>query len=467
MTSKIHKRTVSMAAFACLLLCLFAGYSQVMAQDEDRPRERSGDDGRFKDQAATEIVSFEPHMFAADSGLVRVDILYRVRFDFFVFTRDFSTDTSSYRAHGELLIELIDSTDTSISRKVQAISLKAPDNESTHLRFRYYQGAASFLVRPGRFTTVYHLEDKESRREFGDRRQVIRVLPFRPDAIIRSTLLFVQPSTQPSAQRSFTALNDNNAAEFSKNTGTFITLKDRDTAVSVRYSVTQFLPEGKERAVAQEETTAAVTVFRHSLLRLDPANTENIEYRLDSNAAMATVYFPVLTSRLKQGRYIMHIHITAGDTASLSREFSIHWNDMPLSLYDLDFAVSAMRYITTDSEYDDLRSGNKEARIKKFEEFWGKRNTAPGSAYNEMMTVYFQRVDYAFVTFRTLKEENGVLTDRGRIYILCGKPTKIERSLAPGGPPKEIWTYASLNKEFIFEDSSRQGNYKLIASGTK
>jgi len=83
------------------------------------------------------------------------------------------------------------------------------------------------------------------------------------------------------------------------------------------------------------------------------------------------------------------------------------------------------------------------------------------------MTVYFQRVDYAFVTFRTLKEENGVLTDRGRIYILCGKPTKIERSLAPGGPPKEIWTYASLNKEFIFEDSSRQGNYKLIASGTK
>jgi GWxTD domain-containing protein len=84
-----------------------------------------------------------------------------------------------------------------------------------------------------------------------------------------------------------------------------------------------------------------------------------------------------------------------------------------------------------------------------------------------MMTVYFQRVDYAFANFRTLKEENGALTDRGKIYILYGKPSNVERSLAPGGPPKETWTYGSLNREFIFEDPSRQGNYKLIASGTK
>jgi len=467
MISKTHKRSVEVVAFAWLLLFLLSGFSQLRAQDEDRPRDRSGDDGRFREQAAMDIVSFEPHMFAADSAVVRVDILYRVRFDFFVFTRDFSTDAPMYRAHGELLIELIDSTDTSISRKVQAISLSAPDNESTHLRFSYYQGTASFLVHPGRFTSVYRIEDKESKREFGDRKQVLRVLPFRAEAIVQSTLLFVEPSNQPSSQKSFTALNDNNSAEFSKNTGAFITLKNQDTPVSVRYSITQFLPEGKDRPGAQEESTATATVFPHSLLRLDQSKTEKVEYILDSSAATSTVYFPIATAHLKQGRYVLHIHLAAGDTASLSKEFSIHWNDMPLSLYDLDFAVTAMRYITTDSEYDDLRSGNKETRIKKFEEFWGKRNTVPGSAFNEMMTVYFQRVDYAFATFRTLKEENGVLTDRGRIYILYGKPSKVERTLAPGGPPKETWTYTSLNKEFIFEDPSRQGNYKLIASGTK
>ena len=450
---------------ACGLLCLLAGFSPLQAQDEERAQ--FGEGGRSRERSSMDVVSFEPHMFAADSGLVRVDVLYRVRFDFFVFIRDFSTNVPSYRAHGELLIELIDSTDTSVSRKVQAISLDVPDNEVTQLRLRYYQGAASFVVHPGRLTTVYHLEDNESRREFGDRKQILRIVPFRPDAVVRSTALFVEPTSQPLSERSFTALNDNNAAEFSKNTGTFLTIKDENAPVTVRYSLTQFLLEDKERIVVQEETTVTATVFHHSMLRLVQTNSANVEYVLDSSATMAAVYFPLMTSDLKQGEYTTRIRIFANDTATVNKDFSIRWRDMPLSLYDLDFAVTAMRYITTDSEYDDLRSGNRETRIKKFEEFWAKRNKVPGAAYNEMMAVYFQRVDYAFANFRTLKEENGVLTDRGRIYILYGKPSNVERSLAPGGPPREVWTYAWLNKEFIFEDPSRQGNYKLIASGTK
>ena len=466
MTSTMHRSRTGVYFFACVL-CLIAALSPLRAQDEERPRERSGDDGRFREQSAMDVVSFEPHMFAADSGLVRVDILYRVRFDFFVFTRDVSAEGPSYRAHGELLIELIDSTDTSISRKVQAISLKASDNESIHLRLHYYQGTASFVVHPGRFTSVYHIEDKESQREFGDRKQILHVLPFPSEALVQSTVLFVEPANQPLSEQNFTAMNDNNAAQFSKNAGAFIMLKGGDAPVTIRYSLAQFQLEGKERSVVQEETTATAAVFRHSLLRLEQTNTENVVYALDSNAATTMVYFPLLTSRLKQGRYIAHIHISAGDTATVAKEFSIHWNDMPLSLYDLDFAVTAMRYITTDSEYDDLRSGNRESRIRKFEEFWAKRNTASGAAYNEMMTVYFQRVDYAFVNFRTLKEENGALMDRGKIYILYGKPSNVERSLAPGAPPKETWTYGSLKKEFIFEDPSRQGNYKLIESGNK
>ena len=277
MVSNMHRSGIGFYFVVCVL-CLLAAFSQLRAQEEERPRERSGDDGRFREQTTMDVVSFEPHMFAADSGLVRVDILYRVRFDFFVFTRDFSADGPSYRAHGELLIELIDSTDTSISRKVQAMSLKAQDNESTHLRLRYYQGTASFVVHPGRFTSVYHIEDKESQREFGDRKQILHVLPFQPHALVQSTILFVEPVSQPLSERSFTALNDNNAAQFSKNTGTFITLKDEDAPLTIRYSLTQFQLEGKERSVAQEETTATATVFRHSLLRLEQTNSENVGY---------------------------------------------------------------------------------------------------------------------------------------------------------------------------------------------
>ena len=467
MTLNLRRDRFDLFLAVALLLFLSAGFSPLRSQDEDRPRERYGEESRSREQSAQDVVSFESHMFAADSGMVRVDILYRVRYDFFVFTRDFSSDGPVYRAHGELLIELIDSTDTSVSRKVQAISLQSDDYETTQLRLRYYQGAASFLVHPGRFTSLYHMEDKESRREFGDRRQILHVVPFRANALVRSSILFVEAAADPAAVKKFTAINDNHSTQLSKNAGTFVVLKDGDAPPTVRYSLTRFLPEEKDRTIIQEDTEAIATVFRHSVPGLAQTDGDKVEFQLDSSATMETVYFTLATSRLKQGRYAAYIHISAGDTATVHGEFSVRWTDMPLSLYDLDFAVTAMRYITTDSEYDDLRSGSRESRIKKFEDFWAKRNTVPGSAYNEMMAVYFGRVDYAFTNFRTLKEENGALTDRGKVYILYGKPSSIERSLAPGGPPKETWIYASLNRQFIFEDPSRQGNYKLIESGTR
>jgi GWxTD domain-containing protein len=467
MTSSSRSSRIGFSSVVALMLFLSGFIAPLYSQDEDRPRERYGEESRSREQSAQDVISFESHTFAADSGMVRIDILYRVRYDFFVFTRDFSSDGPVYRAHGELLIELIDSTDTSVSRKVQAISLQSDDNESTQLRLHYYQGAASFVVHPGRFTSLYHMEDKESRREFGDRRQILHVAPFKSQALVQSSPFFVDAVADPSAVKQFTAINDNNATQLSKNAGTFIILKDGDAPPSVRYSLTQFLPEGKDRTMIQEDTEATATVFRHAVPRLAQTTGDKVAFELDSSATMETVYFTLATSRLKQGRYAAHIHVSAGDTATVNREFSVRWTDMPLSLYDLDFAVIAMRYITTDSEYDDLRSGSRESRIKKFEDFWAKRNTVPGSAYNEMMAVYFRRVDYTFTNFRTLKEENGALTDRGKVYILYGKPSSIERSLAPGGPPKETWIYSMLNRQFIFEDPSRQGNYKLIESGTR
>ncbi|MCX6136970.1 MAG: GWxTD domain-containing protein, partial [Ignavibacteriales bacterium] len=64
---------------------------------------------------------------------------------------------------------------------------------------------------------------------------------------------------------------------------------------------------------------------------------------------------------------------------------------------------------------------------------------------------------------RTIKNDNGVATDRGRVSILYGSPSTVERSLDPGKAPREIWKYPSLGKTFVFEDQTRQGDYTLIA----
>jgi GWxTD domain-containing protein len=461
MTSNMFSRVTG------LLFALFALILPSGAQEIEQSRERGGETGQFRERSGVDIVSFEPHMFIAESGQVRVDILYRIRYDFFVFTRDATSSTPWYRALGDVLIELTDSTETGVSRKVHSIGMKAANNEIQKLRGEYYQGAASFIVHPGRFTALYRVEDKESKREFVNKKEILQVLPFPNKSVVQSTVLFVEPVDNPWLAHNFTALNFNNAANFSKNTGAFITVSNTDVTPTVRYSLTQILPEGKERVVVQKDTNVAATLFPNSILALDPTSSTTVEYFLDTTRATASIYFPLATARLKQGRYIAQIHISAPETSTVSQEFSIRWNDMPLSLFDLDFAITAMRYIATDDEFDELQSGNRAKRIKTFETFWGKRAPSSATAYNQVMAEYYRRVDYAFINFRTLKEDNGVLTDRGRIYILNGKPSDIERVFAPGGPPTEIWTYASPKKRYIFEDPSRQGNYKLISTETK
>ena len=370
MTSNIFSRVTG------LLFALTAFVLPGSAQEMEQPRERGGETGQFRERSGVDIVSFEPHMFTDESGHVRVDILYRIRYDFFVFTRDAASNTPWYRAYGDVLIELTDSTETGVSRKVHSIGMKAANNENQRLRGEYYQGAASFIVHPGRFTTFYRVEDKESKREFVSKKEILRVLPFPNKSVVQSTVSFVEPVENPGLARSFTALNFNNATIFSKNTGAFITVSNTEVTPTVRYSLTQILPEGKERVVVQKDTTVAATLFPNSILALDPTSSNTVEYFLDTTKATASIYFPLATARLKQGRYIAQIHISAPEPSTVSHEFSIRWNDMPLSLFDLDFAITAMRYIATDDEFEELQSGNRTKRIKTFEAFWEKRATA-------------------------------------------------------------------------------------------
>jgi GWxTD domain-containing protein len=143
-----------------------------------------------------------------------------------------------------------------------------------------------------------------------------------------------------------------------------------------------------------------------------------------------------------------------------TRNFSVHISGVPSSVTDLELAIRELKYIASGEENRRLRSATPEERERLFRDFWKRRDPTPATEENELLSEYYVRVEYANEQFSTHRK--GWETDRGRIYILYGEPTQIERHpFDAESRPYEIWYYHNLNKRFVFVDYSGFGDYTL------
>lgn len=173
------------------------------------------------------------------------------------------------------------------------------------------------------------------------------------------------------------------------------------------------------------------------------------------------------TERMPQGRYIVRIE-AASDTAG-----GIVWSDRVIELRygasssifaDITRAIRQLRYIATQAEIDSMLAKPTDAeRRTAFEQFWKEHDPTPGTLRNEAFEEYYARVDYANRNFRSYTE--GWLTDMGMVYIVLGEPSSVERRVNPyDNRSIIIWTYAQLNRRYIFIDNTGFGDYRLSPS---
>ena len=138
-----------------------------------------------------------------------------------------------------------------------------------------------------------------------------------------------------------------------------------------------------------------------------------------------------------------------------------------------------VRYIITDEERAAFKQlSNDEERDNFIEAFWARRDPTPDTVENEYKEEHYARIAYANEHFAA--GIPGWKTDRGRMYIMYGKPDEIdshpsggtyERPMEEGGGetstyPFETWRYRYLEgvgQEIIIEfvDTCMCGDYHM------
>ncbi len=426
---------------ACLLLAAF----QTAAQPE-----RSEPRIRYGSRLYAELV---PGL-SDSADFARVDLLLRVSYDFMIFERDvFSQPDSSFRGGVDVSINLkrdgvfIGSTNMGASVATAAYT-------ETERRDQYLLLQKTMHLTPGAYEAVIVVSDRRSRRE----QTILRLFTAqRFDAGLIGPPLAVE--RMEGSESDLRAVGYSGSLPFAAMT-TLAIPAPVDHQGEWRFILER---RGYARDVVFDATLQPVRVLRQMALRKADGAVEQFDFGPCNACPGQYMLFELPFDSVDAGAYTLRVSSSyQGKVDSASVETEMFWRDMPYTLNDLASAVDAMRHILTREQLEAMKDGDEAFTRQQFRRYWNERDPSPGTAYNELMTEYFRRVDQAYLKFRTLYESDGVTTDRGKVYILFGPPEETQRVMNRDEPPMEIWYYPSLSKTFRFVDTQRNGNMRVL-----
>jgi GWxTD domain-containing protein len=405
-----------------------------------------------------------------DPGKWVATLNYRIDREFFVPVRNTDTTLAGpYRRMGEILIELTDSTGAAFGREIDRIDMAEKITPPSFLEHHWIQGTASFTIPPGTYRFFFEATDAESQRRQVNKELIARTPRRILNAPEISGVTFIERPA-PGAPDSLILENFGGDYLFGKNCVLLVGLGlagDTNATMRCRWSITAMDRNNEPgNVVIRDSLNALPIVKQHRVVMSKSAEGICGIPITDSSAAAAYAIVPVSTALLPLRNYTINLELTASGEKNLAfaRTCRAVWPDMPFSLKNVDGALEALRFITSEHQLDSLRSGTFEQRRDALEAFWQTRNHTAETARNEVMTEYYRRVDYAIRNFGTLRSPDGSRSDRGKIFILYGPAGRTERSLNPAGGHMETWYYDRLKKKFVFVDETRTGAYTLVAT---
>lgn len=134
---------------------------------------------------------------------------------------------------------------------------------------------------------------------------------------------------------------------------------------------------------------------------------------------------------------------------------------------ELDDLFDKSKYIASSVELDKYKKiTSTEGKREFLYNFWKDRDTDLSTPDNEYYRLYLKRINLSNQRYSTITRA-GWKSDRGRVYIIYGEPSEIERyPNQVDTKPYEIWYYNELEGGviFVFGDLTGFSDYTLLHS---
>lgn len=439
-----------------------------------QPRGRQVSYAMLANRAAAPVFHFSELQLPGESDdKTQVIFIFRFNNDFVPFKKISFTDEieapkeaeyfSIVRLNTEVFTGLVrkggDEGYSSTSRDVWQDTLFTSSYEDTQSRELYNSGYLKTELPPGQYNYLLQLSFMGETNDRNSRRQNLKVKNFATSKTGEVYLL--KPATNNSDPLDLLNLGDK--VFYGKDYRVLVRIPEFNHSDRYRLEIE------KIRANRDDTTSVNITyasdiqakdIHLNKTLVFKGEETPSLYMKDAEDTGYTYALLDIPNRRFENASFRINIYKEGDKKPVASKVIRSYWPDMPPALYSLDMALDMLKYIISDSELKELKKGSDKEKEAKFRSFWASKDPTPDTEYNELMTEYYRRIDYAFKEYSNPEHPLGQETDMGQIYIKFGPPLSKNRRFPEKGRAIETWTYP--NQTFVFEKGSGFSQFELV-----
>ncbi len=371
-----------------------------------------------------------------NSDKVEFSIYLKIAYDLLHFVVNDTLFESRY----ESTVVIRDRKGNYIDGKIKRDKIFVRSYEETNSSNKFATHRFSFMIHPGRYKVSIELLDLETHNPVVENKEIV-IPDFYSSSLSVSDLIFYQTHDGDT-------LDENLFPSFPpvrsvKNPHLYAKFYIYSENIPLKINMHRKITTSNNKQILFEDSIK-INLLKH---------IQPISINIDQD--------------LNFGKYYLNIFFYhKEEKISLRSPFYIRWGKQSTLMTDFRLAIETLQYIMDRKQWQQLIEKPVDEQIKLVEKFWDERDPEPETEVNELREEFYRRVNFANKNFTPFdKHIDGWKTDRGRIYILYGPPSDIERPITSSETSSryEIWHYRNIQRSFIFIAKDATGDFYLVS----